>query len=155
MKIQKAVKTETKKIAVGVAGLTAMMLLVFLLLKQFDYSVVLGAVLGACAAIGNFFLMALAVQQAAEKMNGVEAASNAEDADPESEAEKLLEERKKQAKRSMKRSYYGRLLLIAAVAVAAVYVPFFNPLAALIPLLFPRIVIFLFQMIVNRKGEQA
>ena len=154
MKIQEAVKTETKKIAVGVTGLTALMLLVFLVLGRLDHTVFLGAVLGACAAVGNFFLMAYAVQRAAEKMNGVHAAADAEEADPDSEEEKLLAERKQQAKKCMQLSYYGRLLLTAALALLAVLVPIFHPLAALIPLLFPRIVIFLFQMLQGRKGEQ-
>ena len=155
MKIQQAVKTETKKIGMGVAGLTAVMLLVFLVLGKMDYRVVLGALLGACAATGNFFIMALSVQRAAEKMNGVNAAADPEEADPESEEEKLLEERKKQAKRSMQLSYYGRLLLTALAALAAIYIPCFYPLAALLPLLFPRIVIFLLHVFQGKKGADA
>lgn len=153
MNIQPAVKQETKKIAIGVIGLSALMLLVFLLLGYWDYRVILGALLGAAAAIGNFFMMAMAVQRAAEKMNGVQAASDPEEADPESEEEKLLAQKTKQAKRSMQLSYYGRMLLIIAVAAIAIYVPCFNPLAALLPLLFPQLVVFLFQFIQGRKGE--
>lgn len=155
MKIQEAVKTETKKIAIGVVAFTALMLLVFLLVGKLNNAAFFGALLGACAAVGNFFLMALSVQQAAEKMNGVQAVPQAEDAKPDSEAEKLLEERKRLAKRSMKRSYYGRLLLIVAVAAAAFNFSFLNPVAALIPFLFPRMVIFLFQILQSKKGEKA
>jgi len=152
--IQEAVKTETKKIAVGVTGLSAVMLLVFLLLGKLDYPAVLGAVLGACAAVGNFFLMALSVQQAAGKMNGVHAAADPDEADEESEEEKRLAQQKKAAKRVIQRSYYARLLLVVLVALAAIYIPCFHPLAALIPLMFPRLVIFLFQLLQGRKGEK-
>lgn len=155
MIIQEAVKKETQKIAVGVAGLTAIMLLVFLLLGRLDYQVVLGALLGDCAAIGNFFIMAISVQRAAEKMNGVQACADPEEADPESEEEKLLEEKKRQAKRSMQLSYYGRLLLTALAALAAIYIPCFHTLAALLPLFFPRIVIFLFHLFQGKKGADA
>ena len=153
MNMQPAVRQETQKIAIGVLGLTALMLLVFLALGYFDYKAVLGALLGAAAAIGNFFMMAMAVQRAAEKMNGVQAAADPEEADPESEEEKLLAQKKNQAKRSMQLSYYGRMLLIIAVAAIAIYVPCFNAVAALLPLLFPQLVVFLYQFIQGRKGE--
>lgn len=153
--IQPAVKQETRKIAVGVAALTAVMLLVFYLLGYFDVRAVLGAILGAAAAVGNFFLMAMGVQRAAEKMNGVEAAADPEAADPESESEKQLAQRKKNAKHGMQLSYYGRMLLIIAVAALAIYVPCFNPAAALLPLLFPQLVVFINQFIQDRKGEKS
>lgn len=158
--IQPAVKQETAKIAIGVAALTAVMLLVFLLLGYFDVQAVLGAILGAAAAVGNFFLMAMGVQRATEKINGVEAAADPETADPEtadpeSESEKQLAQRKKSAKHGMQLSYYGRMLLVVAVAALAIYVPCFNPAAALFPLLFPHLVVFINQFIQDRKGEKS
>lgn len=41
----------------------------------------------------------------------------------------------------MQRSYIARLLLVAAAAIIAVKLPFFDSLAGILPLLFPRIVI--------------
>lgn len=71
MKIQPAVRTETVRIAMGTAFFSLVMLLVFALLDRLDVTVVLGTLLGAGAAILNFFLMALSVQRAAESMKGV------------------------------------------------------------------------------------
>ena len=62
MKIEPAVKAETKKIAIGTGILSVLMIAVFLILRQFDWTVLTGALLGYCATVGNFFLMALTVQ---------------------------------------------------------------------------------------------
>ena len=51
MKIQKAVLTETKHIAIGVLIGDAVMCGVFAALKKFDYTVPLGALLGVGAAL--------------------------------------------------------------------------------------------------------
>ena len=71
MKIQPAVRTETVRIAMGTAFFSLVMLLVFALLDRLDVTVVFGTLLGAGAAVLNFFLMALSVQRAAESMKGV------------------------------------------------------------------------------------
>ena len=62
MKIQPAVREQTKAVAVGVCILTALMVGVFLVIGKFDWTVLTGALLGASAGIANFFLMALTVQ---------------------------------------------------------------------------------------------
>ena len=72
MKIQKAVLTETKHIAVGVAIGDAVMCIVFALLKKFDYTVPLGALLGSVFAVGCFFLLGLSVQKAMELGEGTQ-----------------------------------------------------------------------------------
>ena len=68
MKIQPAVREQTKAVAVGVCILTALMVGVFLVIGKFDWTVLTGALLGAATGIANFFLMALTVQKAADEM---------------------------------------------------------------------------------------
>ena len=58
MRVQPAVKKETLHIAAGTGLMTAVMLLVFLLLGRLTLPVVLGALLGACFAVLNFFCWA-------------------------------------------------------------------------------------------------
>lgn len=153
MIIQKAVKDETKKISLGVLLLSAVMLLIFLLLGKLNYKVVLGTALGAAAAIGNFFWMAISVQKAAEKMNGAEV----DPEEPEGETEdtkKSVSPEAKNAKKGMQLSYTLRMLLIVLVALIAIKVPVFDALPALIALFFPRIVIF-FLGFMMRKEKKA
>lgn len=142
MKLQPAVKQETRKIALGVAALSAVMLLVFLAIGRFDLSVLLGALLGAAAAIGNFFLMAISVQQVAEER----AASPAEE--DSAQADKAV-------RRKMQLSYTGRMLLLGGVAVLALLLPCFQPVAAVLPFLFPRAVIALEGLMMKKKESQG
>ena len=129
------------------------MLAVFALLGKFDYTVLLGALLGSAAAIGNFFLLGLSVQKAAETMNGVtlpsyeEAEAELEDGEelPTPDSPEL-----KQAKRSMQASYTGRLFLLAVVGILGLTLPCFHAVATVVPFLFPRLIIFYYGVI-NKK----
>ena len=106
MKIEHAVLAETKKVAAGTAVMTALMIAVFLILRKFDFSVLLGAVIGSLAAIGNFFLMALSVQKAADSMPPLppEEAEGEDPGEDKEEKEKPLSEEAKNAKKTIKNS---------------------------------------------------
>lgn len=165
MGVQQAVWTETRKIAIGVSILSVIMILAFVGLGYFDYTVILGAVLGSIAAIGNFFFMAMTVQRIAESMHGVKKnkpqysdmlkndkeeqskdnpADDLEELDeepltPEEEAD--LKEQTAHAKRTMQASFGLRMLFMGGVALIGMKVSCFQPVAVLIPFLFPRVVI--------------
>ena len=154
MKVQPAVQAETGKMALGVGVLTTLMIAVFLIARQFDLSVLLGALLGALAAAGNFFLMALTVQKVTEDMPVLppkEQEENGEDA--EEAKEQPLSDEAKQAGKKMQLSFLVRLLMMGAVAVLAVKSPLLHPWAALLPMLFPRIVIALESLFDNKQKE--
>lgn len=153
MPIQPAVLKETKKIALGTGVLSLLMIAVFLIIRQFDYTVILGALIGNLMAVGNFFLLALSVQKAAEQMNGVKLDPLPEPVEGEEEKEIPVSPEARQASRKMQLSYTLRLLGIAVLAIIAIKLPCFNSLAALIPLLFPRIVIFIMNLIPNKERE--
>lgn len=154
MTIQPVVKQETKKIAVGVIILSLLMVAVFLIIGKFDYTVLLGALIGSGAAVGNFFLMALSVQKAADTMPPLPPKEEKEGEDDTGEdKEPPLSEEAKNAKKRMQFSYTMRMLMLAAIAVAAVLLPFVNSWAALIPMLFPRIVISLIGLLQKNQKE--
>ena len=129
MKVQKAVIEETLHIAAGVLIADVIMCVIFALCRRFDYTVVLGALLGTVFAVGNFFLLGLTVQKAVEKGENV--------------------------KRFMHGSYTGRMLLYVAWIVMGVLIPCFHPLAAIIPLFMPQIVIFAMRLLGIYKPEKA
>ena len=161
MKIQQAVKAETKRLALGVTVLTVLMLGVYLILGRMSVNVVLGGAWGSMVAVLNFFFMALTVQKAAEKMNGVRMEPYPEEdpdnpdskpdekTHPEAEAPEIL-----QAKRMMQTSYTFRMLMVALLAAAGVLLPFMDSIAVLIPLLFPRIVVTVIGL-AQKRGQQA
>lgn len=120
--------------AVGTAVCAVLMLAVFALLGvtglyPFRPSIVFGAVGGSVVAILNFTLMCLTVQS----VTGI--------TDP------------KQLHARVQASYNGRLMLQALWGVAALVAPFLQPVAALLPLLFPRVVIFYLQATGQYKPE--
>ncbi len=152
MKVQPVVRTETKKMAVGVAGMSAVMLFIFLLLGRLDYTVVLGALLGAGAAVLNYFLMALTIQINAESMAGVQLPPEDENEEEKGEKKELSPESKAAKKRSQF-SYTYRMLMLAVICILGAVVSCFNIWATVIPLLFPRIVISIEGFLMNRKKE--
>ena len=116
MKIDKTVAKETRYIAVWVLVFSVLLQAVFVLIRRWDYTVLLGNLLGAATAVGNFLLMGLTVQKA-------------------------VEEDQKQAAKRIRLSQSYRLLLQGAVLIVAALVSCFQLWAAAVPLLFPRFAI--------------
>ena len=153
MKVQPAVQAETKKMALGVGVLTVLMIAVFLIIRKFDYTVLLGAVLGYAAAVGNFFLMGLTVQKVTGDMPVLPKQEEEAEETEEEEKEQPLSDEAKQAGKKMQLSFLLRLLMLGGVAALAVTSPVFHPWASLLPMLFPRIVIALRSLFDNKQKE--
>ena len=124
MKLQKAVKDETVFVALGSIILSVIMVIVFFGLHRvfpervpMDLPVIIGAVGGCAVAIGNFFLMAVTVQ----KVAGIENYD--------------------QAYRSMQVSYRYRTFLQLIWCVLTMVLGFINPVAGMLPLLWPSLLI--------------
>ena len=130
-----AVRKQTGYIAVWVAVLSLIMEAVFLVLKQWDLSVLFGNLGGAAAAIGNFFLMALIATRAMNR--GVETGK------PEEAAARV------------KATTMTRLLGCVLLCVLLIAVFKTNVYATLIPMLFPQVgVMFWSRLNKNRETEQ-
>lgn len=126
MKLQPASKREIKRISAGSAICLMIMLAAFFVLSilgigTFRYTVILGGLTGTLVAIGNFALLCMTIQSAAEI------------------------EDKKQMKARIQVSYNARLFLQGAWIVAAFLLPCFQVIAAALPLLFPTVVIYVLQ----------
>ena len=125
-KINRTVLNETGYIALSVLIFSMLMQAVFLVIGKWDITVLLGNILGGAAAVGNFFLMGLTVQNAVEK-------------------------EEKEAKNLMRFSQNGRLFLMFIVALVGYLVPIFNLLCVVIPFIFPRIAV-MARPIFDKKG---
>ena len=126
-KIDKVVLQETAYIAVWTLILSAVMQAVFLVIGKWDYTVILGNLLGAAANLLNFFLMALTVQKA-------------------------LEKEEKEAKQAMKLSHSMRMLMLFVMALLGILLPCFNTIASVIPFFFTRIAIMFRQFFKNKNA---
>ena len=117
-KIQPAVLSETRYLALFVLALSAVMQAVFLCIGKWDLTVLFGNLLIGFAVVLNFFLMGLFVQKA------------------------VLQE-EKEAKKTVKLSLMLRNVMMFAFLALAVLLPSaFNIWAALIPVVFPRTAFF-------------
>ena len=115
-RIDAVVKRETKYIALFVLLFSVVMEAVFLIIGKWDIYVLFGNLLGGSVAVLNFFLMGLTVQKA-------------------------VKQEEKDARSSVKASQGLRMFLLIVTAGVGYYVPFFNIIAVLVPLFFPRIAI--------------
>ena len=115
-KIDKTVLKETLYVAVVTFLLSLLMQSVFLIIGKWDYTVLLGNLLGYSVAVGNFFLMGLTVQSALGKSE-------------------------KEAKNTVRISQGLRFLLLIVVAAIGCIAPVFNIISVVIPYLFPRIAV--------------
>ena len=113
-KVEPVVLKETRFIAAVVLILSVLMQAVFLVIGQWDYTVLLGNLWGVLLAVGNFFLMGLTVQH-------------------------CLTLEPDDAKKKMKLSQQGRLLMLLVLCMIGAALPCFNTVALLVPQFFPRI----------------
>ena len=116
IRIDETVKKETGYIAFWVLIFSILMQAVFLVVRRWDYTVLLGNLLSGALGIANFLLMGFAVQNAVEK-------------------------EEKEAKDTMKASQSMRTLLLFVVVAAGVLLDCFNTVAVIVPLFFPRLAI--------------
>ena len=114
--VDKTVIKETKYILTFVAFLSLIMQLVFALLGNWDYKVLLGNILSGTAGVLNFFLMGIGVQKA-------------------------LTKDEKEAKATIKLSQTYRTFFVAVVLIVGFAVKVFNPLAVVIGIFFPRVAV--------------
>ena len=123
MKLQPESKKELLRIACGTAICTAAMWVLFAALHlvgwvRFDYTVVLGGLVGAAVAIANFAGICFVVQ-------------------------KIIDEQdEKRRKAKLQLSHNSRMLLQAVWVIVAIAAPCFQPFASVLPLFFPRITIY-------------
>lgn len=116
MNINTVVIKETLKIAVGVLVLSLITLLIFVVLDKYEAAVALSLLIGSLIAIGNFFLMGIFLQKAINK-------------------------KEDQVKSSVRLSYTYRMLVIFIILAVCLYSGYFNTIALLLPLIFPRVTI--------------
>lgn len=117
MKVDKTIKQESLYLLVGVIILSAIMEAVFLICSTFDYTVILGNLLGGGFAVLNFFLMGLTLQKS------------------------LVDDDSQMAKNRVKMSQSLRFLMLVCVAILGGILPCFNLIAVIVPFFFPRIVL--------------
>ena len=139
MKPDSAVRRETARVAAGVFALVAVMLIVYAIVGKFSVPVLLGGIYTGLLTVINFFIMGLTVQgvtnRAAEKER----------------TEQELADLTIEMKNRMKLSYNVRMIALFALLVLGIAVFKFDPLATILPVVFPTIVIRVLQIMEARR----
>ena len=130
-KMDPAVKKETGYIAAWTVLLSVIMEAVFLIIGQWNLSVLFGNLGGAAAAVGSFFLLVLTVSKAVSSGK------------PE------------EASKRVKASAGLRLIGMGGICALLIGVFHTNVYATVIPLLFPRIGLMFRPMIDRKRGVSA
>ncbi len=126
-RIDPTVKKETLFVALLTFVFSVLLQSVFLVIGKWDYTVLLGNLLGASAAVANFLIMGLTVQAA-------------------------LGKEQKDAKNMMKLSQMLRMFMLFAVALIGYLVPVFKLVAVVVPFIFPRIAVALRAISIKKQG---
>lgn len=134
---------ETLRVAAGVFLLVAAMLAVYAIIGQFSAAVALGGLYTGTLTVVNFFIMGLTVQGVTDR------AAERERSDEE------LAELTLQMKNRMKLSYNLRTIALFALLVVGITVLKFDPLATILPVLFPTVVIRALQIMDIKSGKNA
>ena len=145
MKVDRAIARETLRVAAGVAVLVALMFGVYAVLGALRPAVIGGGLYTGALAVANFFVMGLTVQSITNRM------AEKERTDAE------IEEMQIRMKQRMQASYSGRMVAVFARVVLGIAVFRFDGLASILPLIFPRIVILVIQLLQpkNIKGSET
>ena len=139
MKPDSAVRRETARVAAGVFALVAVMLAVYAIIGKFSVSALLGGVYTGLLTVVNFFIMGMTVQGITDRA--------AEKARTEQEIAELTLEMKNR----MKLSYNLRMIALFALMVVGISVFKFDPIATILPILFPTLVIRVLQIMEAKR----
>lgn len=127
--LSNVVLKEIKKIGICTAVLTAVMLIVFKIIGYFNSAAFFGALLGYLINFFNFVVMSITVEFA-------------------------LSKHKSKASSLMGLSYFVRLAVIAVAVCYAIKSPHINYVAAVIPLIFTRISVYILNFF-GKRGDAA
>ena len=139
MRPDRAVKRETLRVAAGVFTLVAVMLAVYAVLGKLTASVALGGIYTGLLTVLNFFIMGLTVQGVTDR------------AAEKERSEQELMDLTIEMKNRMKQSYNARMIGLLALIVVGLTVFKFDPLATILPVLFPTIVVRVLQIMEARR----
>ena len=130
-KVDTVVANETKYIALVVLVLSALMEAIYLISGHWNYTVLLGNILGGGAGILNFFLMGLGIQNALEKDNT------------------------KGAKDTVSLSHTYRNIFLIAILAVAYLVKIFDIIPTVIALFFSSFGVYIKYFIMKKTGADT
>ena len=137
MKKSKLPLYEIISLIIGELMISAIICLVYFLIGDFSYKVVLGTLLGSVTTVLNFLYLSITASRAFDKV--IEATAGQEMT--EEEAAEFAEKNQAAVQNSLRLSYIVRNIVMIAVLIIAFLISHFDVIATLIPLACFRIII--------------
>ena len=134
MDIRKQLLRQTGVVALGEALGVAAIMGIFALLGKLDMGVVWGGIVGGLVAIGNFFVMAIGVNIAADKAQNQDV---------------------KGGQAAIKGSYALRMVVMVIVLFAFAKSGICNVIALVVPLIFVRFTLTVWEFFRRKPGDQS
>jgi sensor histidine kinase YesM len=141
---------DTVWLAIGEAIVAALISVVFLLIKQFSYQVVTGAILGGAVTVLNFLILSVGVNRA---INNFVKERGDKEMDEE-EADKYAKEHGMAVQNAMMKSYMLRMFLMIGALVLAGITGWFDIIATVIPLLMYRPILYVTEFIKTKMSAK-
>lgn len=116
-------------LAVGLAAVSALAAVVFILLDAFSYRVITGAVLGSVVALAGFAALCISVNRAVDNVM----AERGDGELSEEQAAEFAEKHTARVNRAVQLSHIGRTFAMIAVLVVAFLTDWFDVIATLVP----------------------
>ena len=129
-KIDSSIKKEISFILLITLILSVLMQAVFLIIRKWDYTVILGNLLSVVLVFANYYLMGLTVESAVDKDE-------------------------KGSKQTLKLSQSLRMLMMLAGLVLGFVLKCFNIITVILPLFFPRIALLIRPLVNKEKKENV
>ena len=122
MKVKYVIVKETIRITLGCLLLSLIMILIYLLIGKFSSAVILGALVGSLIAILNFLALGISLQKTVTKSE-------------------------ENIKNMVRVSYSSRMIIMFILLAVCLYSGRFNSISLMLPLIFPRITIIIFNIL--------
>lgn len=146
---------ELSGIAIGEVIVAAVTAAVFFLIELitgdngiFDYTVITGALLGVAVVIVNFLVLSISINRAVNEFIAARGSSEM----TEEEADELAKKYEGRVKLAVSRSYLIRTALTFGTLIGAFLLAWFHPIATAIPLFAYKPVLYVAQLIRQKKG---
>ena len=137
-------------LALGELIISAIVCLVYFLLKAFSYKVITGVALGSVVTVANFAFLTMSVNRAVDRYLELRGSREMD----EEEAARFTNEHAMAVQNAAKTSFIIRTATMLAALAVAFLLEWFEPLATVIPLLMFRPLLYVLELI-KRKGENT
>ena len=137
-------------LSLGEVIVSAIVIAVFLIVKKYELSVLLGAVLGSVVTVANFVWLAISVNRAIDKVLALRGEGEMDD----EAIEQFAALHGKAVENTAKISYIIRTVSILALLLIGFLIKIFNPISAVIPLLMYRPILTLGEIIKRKCIKQ-